>query len=160
LKAGNPLDDQWAIIPISDTQNIEAVSNLPLTFPNTKNLRVIKWSGENHYFDGDVIGLYYGKAPLNSIAHLIKDGPDDDIEAEALKPAPEGWTIISGGQQLLYPNVSPRYVHFTAKSFENNLYFLASPTNGDEKPSYILVKPRTPNGFSSVCTFNTVEEHF
>jgi hypothetical protein len=118
--------------------------------------KLVRWGGNNHYFDGDVMML----APLS--AQTSKVLKDDMIEDSARFPAdklPAGWQVIAGQSPNLFPDVSWRYVHFDMQRIDGRLYLLAHPSVEKECPTAILVAPTT-QGFRRVCVFQRVEPHF
>jgi hypothetical protein len=133
-----------------------AVGSLAGTFSNVGARRVFLLNGSNHYFDGDIVVLAPRDTSEREIPTLF---PDGDLD-KATAPPPRGWTIISGGPPALYPNVSPRYVHFTPEEIDRELYFLAYPANRKVHPTAILLKPLLEGGFNSVCVFQRVEPHY
>jgi hypothetical protein len=119
--------------------------------------KLVRWSGTNHYFDGDVLLL----APLAADpAKILKEGmlDDDQVKFSAGKLPPE-WSVIAGHMPRLYPDVSWRYVHFDTQWIDKRLYFLAQASNQEERPTAILVRPLA-DGFKSICVFQRVEPHF
>ncbi|WP_028969295.1 hypothetical protein [Sphingomonas sp. URHD0057] len=118
--------------------------------------KLISWSADNHYFDGDLIFL----APATADAKpILKDEMIDDPARFPTEKLPVGWHLISGGQPGLYPDVSWRYVHFDTQKIRGRVYLLAQPTNFENQPAAILVRP-TATGHRVVCRFDQVEPNF
>lgn len=124
---------------------------------NLNNRRVVTIGGTNHYFDGDIAVIAPHQVPIDAIKAEL---PGRNIDAELSQSFPSGWTVIAGGTAGLYPKVSPRYVHLVPEKIADDLYFFAFPTNENEQPGGILVKPEAAGGFTSVCSFSRVPPHF
>ncbi|TPL51692.1 hypothetical protein [Mesorhizobium sp. B2-4-6] len=117
--------------------------------------KLVRWSGTNHYFDGDVMLL----APLAADpSTVLKESMLDDGDTFS-DELPSGWSVISGQLPRLYPNVSRRYVHFDTQRIDGRLYLLAQPSNRDQRPTAVLVRPLA-DGFKAICVFQRVEPHF
>lgn len=115
------------------------------------------WAGENHYFDGTVIAV----APSDmAVQSIVTAYPFDDVERWPQRIAPQGVTLISGGQKQLYPGVSPRYVHLVPQMVDDALYVFAYPANNKVRPTAALVKPLAEGGFVTLCAFNRTEPHY
>jgi hypothetical protein len=126
-------------------------------FTNIGDRRVVVFGSTNHYFDGDIIVL----APHDtSLDEIVAAFPGEDIEQEVAKPKPGNWTVISGGQPGLYPKITPRYVHFVPETIDGELLYLAYPTNENQRPTGILIKPAPTEGFVSLCSYQRVEPHY
>lgn len=126
-------------------------------FANVGERRIFTLGSGTHYFDGDFVVIAPHTTSPDDIVAAI---PDGDIEGELAKPKPDGWTVLSGGLPGLYPNVSPRYVHFLPETIDGELFYLAYPTNHDMRPTGILVKPLATAGFASLCNYQRVEPHY
>jgi hypothetical protein len=126
-------------------------------FANVGERRVAALGSSTHYFDGDIVVLAPHDTSPDAIAAAMSG---ENIEEEITKPKPAGWTVISGGQAGLYPQVSPRYVHLVPEAIDGELLYLAYPTNNDKRPSGILVKPLSDGGFDTLCNYQRVEPHF
>jgi hypothetical protein len=124
--------------------------------PNVSR-RMMTWGSTDHYFDGDVIAL---APPATTPEQIISAYPLDSIENWPMRVAPTGFTLISGGQKQLYPNVSPRYVHLVPQKIYGKFYVLAYPTNHSNHPTAALVKPLADGGFVTLCAFNRTEPHY
>lgn len=118
--------------------------------------KLINWSGDYHYFDGDLMFL----APLSSNPRaVLKWDMLRDPDGFPDKKLPAGWRLISGQQPGLYPDVDWRYVHFDTQKISGRLYLLAQPTSREDQPTAILVQP-VATGFRSICRFQRVEANF
>ncbi|QND60825.1 hypothetical protein [Mesorhizobium huakuii] len=119
--------------------------------------KLVRWSGTNHYFDGDLMLL----APVTADpSRILKESMlDDDGDTFSADKLPLGWSVIAGHMPGLYPGVSWRYVHFDTQRIDGELYLLAQPTGWQERPTAILIQPLA-DGFKSVCIFQRVEPHF
>ena len=119
--------------------------------------KLVRWSGTNHYFDGDLMLL----APVTADpSKILKESMlDDDGDKFSADKLPSGWSVIAGHMPRLYPDVSWRYVHFDTQLIDGRLYLLAQPTNWEERPTAILVQ-LLADGFKSVCVFQRIEPHF
>jgi hypothetical protein len=115
------------------------------------------WAGATHYFDGEVIAL---SAPGMATKNIVSAYRFKDIDGWPDLSAPQGITLISGGQKQLYPNVSPRYVHLVPQAINRGLYVFAYPTNNKERPTAALLKPLAGGGFVTLCAFNRTEPHY
>jgi hypothetical protein len=71
--------------------------------------KLITWSDDSHYFDGDLEFVAPVSADLKAV--LEPEMLDDSTKLPTEK-LPNGWHLISGQQPDLYPDVSWRYVHF------------------------------------------------
>ena len=118
--------------------------------------KLINWASVDHYFDGDLMFL---APPMADPWAVLKSSMLDDATQFPVKQLPAGWSLISGGQPGLYPDVSWRYVHFDSQRIGGRLYLLAQPTNQENRPTAILVQPMA-RGFRSVCRFQRVEPNF
>jgi hypothetical protein len=116
--------------------------------------RLVVWTGGNHYFDGAVIALAPSGIGMENITAAY---PFEDIEVWPKRVIPPDVTLISGGQQQLYPGVSPRYVHLVPQRIDGSLYVFAYPTNNTVRPTAALVKPLARGGFITLCAFNRIE---
>ncbi|MGH6612567.1 hypothetical protein [Sphingomonas sp.] len=120
--------------------------------------RLLLWHGENHFFDGDVVlVLPQGTSTAKLLPQIDFPGTNPDVLA--LGEA-RGWTRLIGGSRNIYPRVSPRYVHFVPERIKGRLYFLASPTSLDERPTAILLGLRPKGGSRVMCRIQRVEPHF
>jgi hypothetical protein len=119
--------------------------------------KLVRWSGTNHYFDGDLMLL----APVTADpSKILKESMlDDDQGTFSADKLPSGWSVIAGHMPGLYPDVSWRYVHFDTQRIDGKLYLLAQPSGLQNQPTAILVRPLA-DGFKSVCVFQRVEPHF
>lgn len=119
--------------------------------------KLVRWSGTNHYFDGDLMLLAPVTAdPSEILKESLLDNDGDKFSADKL---PSGWSVIAGHMPGLYPDVSWRYVHFDTQRIDGKLYLLAQASNQELRPTAILVQPLA-NGFKSVCVFQRVEPNF
>ncbi len=114
---------------------------------------VIRFSGDNHYFDGERFFIREGQVDHKDIAALIAANfePDDA----------KGWRIIDGGATLYerkYHN-SARYTHFALFRLGGKTYLLARPTNQELTPSAILYRVDR-SGLSTTCTFQMNDENY
>jgi len=118
--------------------------------------KLISWSSDNHYFDGDLIFV----APVSANTEAVLK-PDllEDSERFPTEKLPVEWHLISGQQPGLYPDVSWRYVHFDTQKINGRVYVLAQPTNFEHEPTAILVEP-IATGHRTVCRFKQVEPNF
>jgi hypothetical protein len=133
-----------------------ASSGLVELLPGTPR-RLMIWDGSDHYFDGRVIAV----APSSmTMQNIIAAYPFNDIEVWPKRGAISDVTLISGGQEQLYPEVSPRYVHLVPQRIDGTLYFFAYPTNNKVRPTAALVKPLANGGFATLCAFNRTEPHY
>lgn len=129
---------------------------VPGTFANVEGRQVFVYRGSGQSFDGDVAVLVPPNASEKDVEAWFEKV---DLQTELTTKLPADWTLLAGGRTRLYPTVSPRYVHLTPQAINGELYFLAVPTNWDEKPAAALVKPH-PGGFETSCAFHEVKEHF
>ena len=157
-----PLEDWDTYSPHRDTlfaAYASKISNLSSTVVDLLGgrRRLILWSGDNHYFDGDLVFI---APPMANPSAVLKDSmldvDEDHFQASQL---PKDWSVISGGRPDLYPDISWRYVHFHPRMMNGHLYLLAQPTNWQKRPSAILVQPLA-NGYRSVCYLQRVEPNF
>ncbi|UCI05328.1 hypothetical protein [Mesorhizobium sp. B1-1-8] len=119
--------------------------------------KLVRWSGTNHYFDGDVMLLTPLAAdPSKILQESMLDDSGDKFSTDKLPP---GWSVIAGHMAGLYPQVSWRYVHFDTQRIDGRLYLLAQPSNQEQRPTAILVQPLA-RGFKTICVFQRVEPHF
>jgi hypothetical protein len=119
--------------------------------------RAMLWEADSHYFDGTVIALAPSRMTMQDIVAAY---PIDAIDAWPTRPATSGVTLISGGQNQLYPGASPRYVHLVPQRIDGSLYVFAYPTNKTLRPTAALVKPLAGGGFATLCAFNRTEPHY
>jgi hypothetical protein len=118
--------------------------------------KLVRWMGDSHYFDGEILFVAPVDAdPERVLKPSMLDAPNK-FPAAALPP---GWHVISGQLPGLYPDVSWRYVHFDTQRIDGRLYLLAQPTNLEERPTAIVVRP-SAQGFKRVCVFQRVEPNF
>jgi hypothetical protein len=127
------------------------------TFSNVGDRRVISTGTTSHYFDGDIFFLVPHDTPTDEIVTAL---PGEDIEEAVARLKRDGWTVISGGKPGLYPKVTPRYVHLVPEAIDGELFLLGYPTNKDQRPTAILIKPLPTAGFASLCNFQRVEPHY
>ncbi|MGX5842762.1 hypothetical protein ACWGTI_18760 [Mesorhizobium sp. ArgA1] len=121
------------------------------------NRKLVRWSRTNHYFDGDL--MMFAPVTDDPAAMLNESMLEDDTNNSPADKLPSGWVVIAGNMPGIYPGVSWRYVHFDTQRIDGQLYFLAQPTNWDQRPTAILVQPQM-DGFKRVCVFQRVEPHF
>jgi len=147
------VDSAGVFRQISDRPGFRLAEAIIEVAPGVRR-KLIGWSGDGHYFDGDLMFL----APVSAdpLAVLKPDMLDEPFPTEKL---PSGWRLISGQQPDLYPDVSLRYVHFDTQKVGGHFYLLAQPTNRDRRPAAILIQP-VAAGFRSVCRFQRVEPNF
>jgi hypothetical protein len=120
-------------------------------FANLGDRRVAILNGDNHYFDGDIAFIAPPKTASDALVAFIPE----DLEQLLKKPRPDGWTIVSGGQAALYPDVSLRYMHLVPEEIEGQLFFLAYPRYDDFRPSGIL-QSRSPRAASPLSAATSV----
>lgn len=118
--------------------------------------KLVRWSGTNHYFDGDVMLL---APPTDDPSKILTAKMLDDADTFPADKLPSGWSVIAGHLPDLYPDVSWRYIHFDTQRIDGRLYLLAQPSNQEQRPTAILVRPLA-DGFKSVCVFQRVEPNF
>lgn len=118
--------------------------------------KLVRWGGVSHYFDGDVMFVAPAAADPDAV---LKADMLDEASAFPVKRLPAGWTMIAGGLPGLYPDVSWRYVHFDTQRVDGRIYLLAQPSNEQEKPTAILIRPLAA-GFRTICVFRRAEPHF
>jgi len=125
--------------------------------PKAQPLRVMAFSGDERFFEGDV----YVFAPLSvspaDVEAFWKSGDPESIPA---RPRPAGWSVISGGVPDLYPQVSARYVHLRPQKIDGRLYVLAYPTYRRNRPTAVLLAVTPEPKAAPVCEFQRVEPNF
>lgn len=149
---------------INDTANVfpaetagQDINSATIELSPGVRRKLVRWSGTNHYFDGDLILLAPVTAePSKTLKETMLDDDGDNFSAGKLPP---GWNVIAGHMPGLYPDVSWRYVHFDTQRIDGRLYLLAQASNQEQRPTAILVRPLA-NGFKSVCVFQRVEPYF
>lgn len=124
--------------------------------------RMLVFSGASHFFDGDMVFVLPQGTDTTKLAPRIKfyyENAANDPDMPPLGDA-RGWTRFVGGQRDIYPSVSPRYVHFIPQRIGGRLYFLANPSNVEERPTAILMGIRPEGGPRVMCRIQRVEKHF
>jgi len=125
--------------------------------PGVRRRLLIK-HGTNHFFDGDVVFILPpGTDPRPLLSRM--EFSDGDPNAFPLEPV-AGWTRLIGGSRDIYPQVSPRYVHFIPERIDRHLYFLASPASVETRPTALLVGVKSEGGAQVMCRIQRVEPHF
>lgn len=161
-KLKNP--DPWA--DVGDIQNVFGIAldyaNGRFSFPSypgdfdgdDKPDTVLAFGGNNHYFDGDIYIVAPSSISLRTMLEtLVAQDKDMDIEKSIETAKAQGWHVYAGGGAGLYPNVSPRYVHLDRIDYIGTRLLLAQPTNLDEYPTAMAIKPRADGSFETVCVF-------
>lgn len=113
--------------------------------------QVIHWGDTTHYYDGDMFFLApAGMNPWEVLRPQVLDnGPDGEV--------PDDWVVIEGGQ--FYPQAGHHYVHLSPIGIDGELYLIATPTNVELKPSWMLVRVLA-NGAEIMCQFQVVEPNY
>ncbi|TGQ72823.1 MAG: hypothetical protein E5V49_09800 [Mesorhizobium sp.] len=152
---GTTVNDTANVFPVETAGQDINIATVEVS-PGVRR-KLVRWSGINHYFDGDLMLL----APVTADpSKILKESMlDDDGDKFPADKLPSGWSVIAGSMPGLYPDVSWRYVHFDTQWIDGKLYLLAQATNLQQRPTAILVQPLA-NGFKSVCVFQRVEPNF
>ncbi|MEO9132920.1 MAG: hypothetical protein ABI240_17170, partial [Sphingomonas sp.] len=83
--------------------------------------RLLLLHGENHIFDGDVVFVLPKGIDTAKLASQIhNEKAEDNPNVPPLVEA-RGWTRLVGGRRDIYPQVSPRYVHFYPERIDGRL---------------------------------------
>lgn len=120
--------------------------------------KLVRWNRWGTYFDGDIMIFTPVSADPWKILKptMLQGASDGEFPSGQL---PKGWNVISGGMPATYPHIPWRYVHFDTQWIDKQLYLLAQPSNEEQKPTAILVKPLA-NGVKRMCVLQRVEPHF
>jgi hypothetical protein len=124
-------------------------------YPNLPHRTVYMLHGEDHYFDGDIVLVTPDTVKPAEIATFSKNL---SLEKAPSAKLPKDWGMIAGGTAALYPDVSPRYVHFGAQNPGGMLHLTAHPTNTAKTPAAVILKPEAPA--TPACVFNEVAAHY
>lgn len=120
--------------------------------------RIAIFGGANHYFDGDIVLIAPADTSTDAITRLTEHA--DGVEKALNNPPDPEWKFVSGERSGIYPKVPARYVHMKPLQFDGRLYFIAKPTNRDDRPTALLVGFDTDLRPFAVCEFNRVEPNF
>ena len=117
--------------------------------------KIALFTGNNHYFDGDISAIAPASTPSSQILSLAPT-----IEKAALAPWPSGWGFVSGGRRNIFPTASDRYVHLNPVRLNGRLYFFAYPTKSDDRVAAMLIGIEPDLKPIAVCEFDRVLPHF
>lgn len=165
-QASGTVDDPYTVFESAFASGIE-FTGLHTLYPTTPGLalarvapdgpvyRIAWFGGETHFFDGDIMLLAPADTPVERITALT-----EDIEITALRTPPDGWVFVSGDTAAAYPGATNRYIHLMPLRIDGRLYFLATPTNRDERPTAMLVGLGNDLQPFTACEFDRVEPNF